>query len=387
MSLQLTSNALFAFAIQQSGAGSDHAKMAAGYENLVTDASSAFHYYPLTDLGAGVVKNQGTLPPEIGGRALPSGAFTQGTWAEGPVSMIGRLDNRLGWLLLAAMGDVSTVSNVTIAQFLAGTGTTAGVYTHIFRFYSTDQYFTPWLTIHLRRPHDTAASQLGEIYQDGKIRSLTLTGAAGAPVTVDADFVARLNSADSTGNDFDFNPSTWSSATYDDFDSFGVTSCDGHFKIEGTTMKVTNVAITVANNNLPPAQSMHIGTTHPLDFPTLGRTCQVTATVLLEDYNFYVSTFEGTLNAGTDATVGCAVYQGDLDVMLASQNYITGSEPYRIRIRSNPAENNVSWQVRPIRTRPNQPVVLQVVSNVLSIGSGDPILVMLQNAHVNYSLP
>ncbi len=387
MSLQLTSNALFAFAIQQDGAGNEYAKMAAGYENLEADDSSNFYYFPLTDMGLGVTKNQDTLPPEIGGRALPTGAFTTGTWAEGPISFITRLDDRLGWLLLGTLGEVSTIDNVTIAQHIASTGSTAGVYTHVFTFYTSDQYFTPWLTLHCRKPHDTAASQLGEIYQDGKVRSLTITGSAGAPVTCDADFVARLNSADGSGNDFDFDPSTWATATYDDFDTFAVTSCDGHFKIEDTEFKVTNVSITIANNNLAPAQSVRIGTTHPLDFPTLSRTVQVTATILLEDYNLYVSTFEGALNAGTDTDASCIVYKADLDVMLATQNYITGSEPFRLRIRSSPSDNNVAWQVRPLRTQPNRPVVLQVTSNLLATSSGDPLQILLQNAKASYALP
>ena len=66
---------------------------------------------------------------------------------------------------------------------------------------------------------------------------------------------------------------------------------------------------------------------------------------------------------------------------------ITGTEPYRIRIRSNPSENNVAWQVRPLRTQPNRPVVLQVTSNLLATETGDPLLILLQNAESSYALP
>lgn len=388
MSLQLPNNTLFGLAIQQDPTQFvEHDKMTGGYE--AREATNAkFSYYPLTDFGMGPVKNQDNLPPEIGGRALPTGAFVSGTWSEGAASMIARLDNRLGWVLLASLGDVSTVSDMTIVQHLAGSGSTAGVYTHIFRFYDTDQYFVPWLTVRRFLPHTDTTADLGEVFQDGKVRSLTVTGAAGAPVTCDLDLVARLPSADSgsPGTDFDYNPS-WGTPTFDNFDDFAVTSCDGHFQIEGTDFKVTNVAVTLTNQPLAPAQSVHIGTTHPLDYPNLGRSCQITATILVEDYNLYVSTFSGTANAGADDDVSCIVYKADVDVMLATQTYVTGTEPFRIRIISNTGEDNVAWQVRPLRIQPNRPIVLQVTANVQATSSGMPIAFYLQNAQTGYLLP
>jgi len=387
--MQLPNNALFGLGIQQDDTSfAEHDKMAGGYEQRRT-VDGDFSYFPLTDFGLGPVKNQDNLPPEIGGKALPTGAFVSGTWAEGAASMIARLDERLGWVLLAALGDVSSISDQTIAQHLDEVaGTTPGVYTHAFRFYDTDQYFIPWLTMRRFLPHTDITADLGEVYQDGKVRSLTITGAAGAPVTCDLDLVARLPSADSAnpGTDFDFNPS-WGAATFDDFDDFAVTSCDGHFTIEGTAFKVTNVAVTLTNQPLAPAQSVHIGTTHPLDYPNLGRNCQITATILVEDYNLYVSTFEGAANAGADADVSCLVYKADLDVMLASQTYVDGTEPYRIRIMSNTAEDNVAWQVQPLRIQPNRPIVLQVTANVQALASGMPVVFYLQNAKTGYIVP
>lgn len=390
MGLQLPNNTLFGLAIQQDDTSfSEHDKMAGGYEQRRT-VDSDFSYFPLTEFGMGAVKNQDNLPPEIGGRALPTGAFVTGTWAEGNASMIARLDNRLGWVLLATMGDVSTISDVTIAQHLASTGTTAGTYTHAFRFYSSDQYFVPWLTLRRYLPHTTTADSLGEVYQDGKSRATTITGAAGAPVTCDMDLVARLPSGDSAnpGTDFDYDPG-WATATFDDFDDFAVTSCDGHFMVEDTEFKATNVAVTITNQPLAPAQSIHIGTTHPLDFPNLGRTCQVTATILVEDYNLYVSTFEGLANAGTDADVSCTVYKADLDVMFASQTYcdVATSEPFRLRFISNTAEDNVAWQVRPLRVRPNQPIVLQVTATLQATSTGYPLIAYLQNNQTGYIVP
>lgn len=382
MGMILPNNTLWGFGIQQDGAGTEYAKMAAGYEHPVSNANY-FYYYPQTDVGFGPTKNQDTLPPENGGRALPSGAYVTGVWNEGATTIIPRLDNRFGWLLLAAMGDVSTVSDVTIAQHLAGSGTTAGVNTHIFNFYASDQYFVPWLTFRRELPHPTAANQLGEESQDGKIRTLTLNIAAAAPVTCDIDAIARSKQSN---YDFEFDPG-WT-ATYDDLDDFAVANCDGHFKVEGTAFKVTNVAVTLTNQLLPANQSIHVGSIDPLDFPTLGRMMTITATILVEDYGLYVSTFSGVTNDGaTDANASCIVYKADVDVMVASQTYITGSEPFRLRVVSNTAENNVAWQVRPIRVQANRPIVLQVTANVLATATGYPVSIYLQNDKANYNLP
>ncbi|NIV40061.1 MAG: hypothetical protein GWN58_64865, partial [Anaerolineae bacterium] len=197
---------------------------------------------------------------------------------EGGISLIPRLDNRFGWLLLAAMGEVSTVSDVTIAQHIAGSGTTAGVYTHIFTFDASDQYWVPYCTFRRVLPHATAANELGEVAQDGRVRTLTIAGAGNAPIRADLDLIARQYQSD---YDFDFNPG-WS-ATYDDLDDFAVANCDGHFQVEGTSFDVAAASVTVVNQLLPAAQAMKIGSVDPIDFPVLGRMATVTATILVDD--------------------------------------------------------------------------------------------------------
>lgn len=376
MALQMPSGALFGLSIQGDGTPSN--------TGFGTAETTGFTYYLLSDLAMGPVKNQNTLPPELGGRALPSGAFATGAHAEGTVSLIPRLDNRLGWLLLATMGEASTVSDTTIAHYVAGSsGADAGINTHVFRFYNTDQFWVPYCTIRRLLPHTTAASTLGETWQDGRVRSLTLTAAGASPVTCDLDMIARLEQSESN-KQFDFG-ATWE-AIYDGFDDFAVANCTGHFKIENTSFDVTNVAVTLTNNLLPAEQAMKIGSIHPIDYPVLGRAAAVTATILIDDYDLYVSTFEGVVNAGTDTDATCIVYKADVDAEFTTQTYISGTEPYRIRIRSNAAEDNVAWQVRPIRVQPNQPIVLQVMANLLATGTGDPLQVLLQNATANYTV-
>lgn len=390
--LQMPSDALFGLSIQQGGYGqglSDYLRMTLGYEHLASEPNN-FSYYPLTDLGLTPVKVTGALMPEIGGKALTSGIYTTGTWAAGSASMYARLDDRLGWILLAAMGDVSTVADTTadnLALLGGSHGSDAGINSHVFQFNTSDQYFIPWLTLRRLLPHSTSGYDVGETFQDGRLAGMTMTIAAGAAVTLDLDMLARLKQTD---YQFDYNPG-WGTPTYDAFEKFAVTSCDGHFKINNAAFNVTAVTLTATNVLLAPQQSIVVGTTHPVDFPNLNRVFAVTVTFLVDDWDFYVSTFKGAAVTRTDSNAACDIYKADVDVMAASQSLITGTEPYRIRVFSNPDEDNAAWAVQPVRFVPNRPVVVQATCSMLALeGTGwdnHPVFVVLQNDKANYNLP
>jgi hypothetical protein len=385
--LQMPTETLFGVGIQQGtpGAASDYLKTAAGYEQVVS-INDNFSWYALTDVGMSPVKTQVPLPQEIGGRALTSGTYVTGTWAAGPITVIPRLDDRIGWLLLGALGDVSSVVDTEIDNlsiFGGVHGADAGVNSHIFRFQSSDQHFIPWLTVRKRLPHSTAASRLGETFQDCRIGALTGTIASGTPLTMDMDFVGRLKQSNYI---FDFNPS-WGDQTYDDYDNFAVPSCAGHFQVGGTSFSVTNMTFTVANNVLPPAQSVVIGTTHPVDFPVLSRTFTVTATFLVDTWDLYVSTFAGSSVSATDSNVSCTIYNADLSVLVASQNFVTGVHRYEMRVVSNQDTDNAAWTVAPVRIIPDRPIVVTATCSVQALSSGYPIMIILQNDKASYALP
>jgi hypothetical protein len=387
--MQMPQDTLFGFSIQQGSGANDYAKMADGYNE--PDLTNLY-YFPLTDSSMGITKQQTALPDEIGGKAMTFGSYVTGVWGGGTASLIARLENRLGWLLLATMGEVSTVAN-TKAEDLSicggSSGTTSGVHSHIFFFSDDDEFFAPWLTVFRKLPHATAAEEVGERMQDARIGTFTMNAASGAPVGIDLGIVGRRLQA---SEEFDLNPG-WSS-TYDDFTTFAVGTCDGHFKIEGTEHDVTNVTLNINNNVLPPQQSIILGSVDPKDFPLLSRTVTVTATILVENYDLYVSTFAGSsidVSGGTDQTAACTVYKGDLDVMVASQVAIgaagDATEKYKLRIVSNRDNDNVAWNVQPIRTVPRRPVVLQVTGTVEAVSGETGFYVVLQNAQADYNLP
>jgi len=389
--MQMPQDSLFGVGIQQGSGGTDYAKMADGYDNAET---TNIYYYPLLDMSMGMAKMQDSLPPEMGGKAMTFGTFATGVWGQGTASLIARLDNRLGWLLLAATGECSTVTdikaeNLGICGGSGSSGDTSGINSHIFYFSDNDEFFAPWLTIRHLLPNATAAEEVGEIFQDSRIGSFTLTAASGAPVTIDLDLVGRRLQA---SEEFDVNPG-WS-ASYDDFTTFAIPSCEGHFKVEGTEHDVTNVTFTINNNVLPPQQSIIMGSLDPKDFPLLSRDVTVTATILIENYDLYVTTFTGSsvdVSSGSDQTAACTVYKGDLDVMLASQVAIgaagDSSEKYKLRIVSNADNNNVAWMAQPIRVTPRRPVVMQITGTVEAVSGETGLYLVLQNSKADYALP
>lgn len=395
--LVMPNAALWGLGLQQGAGATEQAKLIAGYDQVVAEVN--MHYFALTTLGFAPVKNVDNIPTEIGGRALTSGAFTAGVWAEGGVAAVPRLDNRFGWLLYAGLGQASTVSDMK-AEDLAicggdGVTTTSGINSHVFTLPLDNNYFLPWLTLHRLLPHADPLERVGEIAQDGHVRTLTITGAAAQPVTADLDVVARVKQTDYV---FNIDPETnlsWE-PTYDEFDAFGVTSCEGHVKINDVSYQARSASIVFTNQNLAPAQSLIIGSVHPQDFPNLGRQAQVTFTFLVDTYDLYLSTFVGTTvdaSASSGENVSCTVFLQDLDIMFASQIAIGAIgdvlETYKLRLVSGYGLDNVDWQIRPLTITPGRPVEIQATGMIqaTTIDQGTPFFLILQNAETNYDLP
>ena len=97
--IQLTNDTLFGIAIQKGSGATQYELMSTGYDTPLEPSDG--YYFATTDIAVAPIKNMEALPPEIQARALPGGMFPTGAWMEGVASMIPRMDNRFGWLLLA----------------------------------------------------------------------------------------------------------------------------------------------------------------------------------------------------------------------------------------------------------------------------------------------
>lgn len=356
-------------------------------QTAIEVAGVTFYWYPLVNCDFGPLEGQDNLPFEIGGSALQRGRFKTGIVFGGNIDMVPRLDDRFGWLLEAAMGDVSTTADTTIATMVAGgvPGGDVGVHAHEFFFNSADEFDIPYLTVHKLLPHNVAASQVGEVAEDCRVTGLTITAAPAAVATARVSMLGRATA----GTVWDYNPA-WV-ATYDTDNTFVTTSCTGTVQFEFgdpavlTTFKTGALTMTLANNVLPPAASRYIGSGHPIDFPVLSRTFTIVTTCFCESYDLYVETFGGAGAGGADTGWSCTPASGDFDVTLQSAAMITGATPYMMRVRTTGA--NVNFMARPIVLMPNQPVVFQLVGQVQKPTTGNAVVVWLQNDTANYTWP
>jgi hypothetical protein len=319
---------------------------------------------------------------ESGGEALPRGVYKAGAFMAGGVTMIPRLDNRFGWILEATCGDASFYDDQTIAQVIAGSGSTAGVDTHLFGFKDTDEFDIPYLTTHRLMPNSTAAQQVGEIGEDVRVTSLGLNIVAQQIVTARLDLLGRATATTL----LDLNPG-WSAPTYDSTDTFAVAACTGSVSLSitsgtpsaSTAFDVRTASLVWANNLLPPQASARVGSAHPKDYPITGRTIGVTATVYVDDYDLYMQTIGGPLNPVADTGWLCSPLDGDIDVTISSGAQIAATgEYYTLRYRTD--QGNIKWLARPIVLVPNQPVLLQMTGSITTVSAGRPFYIYLQNA-------
>ena len=345
-----------------------------------------FHYFAMTNCDFGPVQGAGALPPETGATAFTRGYFKTGVAAAGGMDIVPRLENRIGWLLEAACGDSSSYLAQTIDQVIAGAGATGGVNTHLFGLMDGNEFYIPYLTVHRRLPHDTAANRLGEIFQDCRIMGLRIDAVPAGVVRMRADMIGRAKASTTWDK-----AHTWGPRTYDADGTFMVTSCSGYVELNvtggtpaaPTRFDVGATTVALVNNLLPPDQTRRIGSPHPKDFPNLSRALTLTTIIYIEDYDVYEQAFAGAMAPVVDGLWSCDALEGNFDIELASQEQIgaTGEE-YKMRILT--LAGNVKWNVAPLRITPNQPVLLQLFGTVTNPSSGLPFYIYIQNGQLSY---
>lgn len=348
---------------------------------------SSFHYLPFTGCDMSPQQTQGQLPPEGGGllKSLPRGIFKSGVLAAGGVDIIPRLYQNIGYWLECLCGSVSSYTDQSIAQVIAGVGATAGVDTHLFGFVDGDDFDIPYFTAHRYLPNTTAGEDYGEIFQDCRMMAMTLDGRSANIVTARFDMVGRAY-----GTPWDKDPG-WSDPTYDDDTTFMVTACTGQVKMSvtgGTPATTTafpalSARLTFGNTIVPPDRMRKIGDPHPVDFPVTGRLIAVDVVVYVETYDLYVQTFAGPQAAVDDHGWSCTPLYGDVDIIFQSPEQIAATGQY-YQLRFLTDQGNVGWLARPIVLQPNQPVLLALRGTVAEASSGRDFKLYIQNAVASY---
>lgn len=142
--------------------------------------ATTFYRHKATLIDLGVMDDIRVGPLEIGSGPFPTFPYKAGYVVGGGVELQPRLEDSIGWLLYAALGDVATVD-------------ASPVFTHTFKPLAADQAFVRWMTLRKYIPmkEGDANTDLGEKYMDCKPVSLTLTLPNDAPITARWDFMGR----------------------------------------------------------------------------------------------------------------------------------------------------------------------------------------------------
>jgi hypothetical protein len=361
---------LFGFALQA-------AKIGRGGTFTVGDYTWYKVRAPRVSIGA--IQDQQVFPPEVGGIIVPTGAYKQAKFFAGDVDLIPRLEESIGVLLAATMGNVSSVSG----EDADGEAVT-NLYTHIFNFDPTSSYELPWMAVRRTVPGAEAADTHGEVGYDCKVANLRLT------VPQMGKVAARFTMI---GRDFLFenNPTwTWTNADFEAHDSTPDVG-RGSFKIGGVEYPLTGAVIDMVNGLTTPRDEMIIGDFSPDDFVPLTRAMTIRIVYKWEDAELFRKIYTGTANGTTWSSLpfevdtgGNAAFEA---VFEAPANVPTTSpaSPYRLRVRAN----KVTWAPDgPVELRGGTIVQQQFIGTVLEPeGSLDYADIVVENGYAgtNYS--
>lgn len=150
-----------------------------GPQTAMNSVATTFYRHKATMIDLGMADDIRVGPLEIGSGPFPTFPYKAGYIVGGGVEIQPRLEDTIGWLLYAALGDVST--------------TGSDPYTHDFKPLAADQSFVRWLTLrkYIPKKEGDEETDIGEEFMDCKPTSLTLNLANDAPVTARWDFMGR----------------------------------------------------------------------------------------------------------------------------------------------------------------------------------------------------
>ncbi len=321
---------------------------------------------------------QSTLPLEVGRTIVPKGAYKSGVAVGGGMSILPRLENSIGVILLGALGSATTVSN----------SPESGVNTHTFSFDPLKQDYSPWMAVRKAVPGGQGIRGKGVIGYDNKVTSTRFSIPAAAPVEARVDFMGRVPV-------FDNYPESWTvTQDYESFESLLI-ACKASFKmptLSANAQPVTQVTIDIMNNLTGPQQEFIIGSYFMDDIAMLTRAMTIRFMYKWYDPELYERSMGNALNATawdpapfiTEKSGGNYAFQIDATTSkLIPSGTVT---PYTLTIRAT----KVYWQ-------PVGGVVLQAGGIVMQQYAGtvlQPTVVtdpyaefLLTNGSASYTVP
>ena len=274
----------------------------------------------------GPIQGDQVFVPEVGGTIVPTGAYKDSLYVGGQADVIPRLERSFPLMLLAVMGNASSVTG----KDADGTSV-SGVNTHVINFSTVSDYDIPWLGVRVQIPGRTAGDVYGITGYDCKVSSLRLTIPAMGKIAARVTMVGR-NVLQEEAPSF-----TWDN-TYEDHQSAPDVG-NGYVKIGGTEYPITGMVVDFNNSLTTPQQEMVVGSFNPDDFVPLFRSMTIRFVYKWADPDLYQRIYNGSTSA-TDwnpnpLKIDTSGATFAFEANFLSPGMITGSTPYALRIRAN----------------------------------------------------
>lgn len=282
--------------------------------------------------------------PEVGGIAVPTFPYKAGVMAAGGFSLQPRLESTLGWLLYGMMGK-HTVSPVGDGSF-----------DHAFEM-AADSTAIPWMSFRkaIPRKDGLANTDLGEIYQDGKILSAMMQLPSDAPIGMRVDALACLFSED-------LDPASWTYAnTFEHWESIPV-GCmtGGYLKIDGQSLPIVAAQVGWQNAPLDPRNERVFASPYLEDITIIQRRLTYDITVKWNNPDLYLQMLTGS-SVGTQWTG--VPHTASLELKTVSSNLMPSLlNPYSLKVE---ADEVMMTQVGGIVLAGNQAVMMRFQGTAL----------------------
>jgi hypothetical protein len=354
-------------------------------DGAFTVSSYNWRQFRAPSITGGTMQGQGVLPPETGGPMTPSGAYKTGASGALEADIIVRLKGEIGYLLEAALGNVSSVAD---SKYTASgwQSNTAGTYGHLFRFSPSGQADVPWLAVRKFVPGLTSSENFGEGFYDAKLSTLRLNIPASNIMTARVGFQGRIPFFPSAT---DVNNWTYANTLEGGSGSLAHTGQAGSgvgLRIGSTIPKIEALTVDITNTILTP---QIVGTPYPDDVVVVSRAVTMQASVLWENPTLWRKIYGGGAS-GTSWNIKPYIEETLSNVRAfafeaVSPDYITGSTPYVLRVMAD----NVVMQMDPTSMRlvPGDLIRFNVGIQVLQPENPahDYIILSLDNAVSSYS--
>ena len=302
---------------------------------------------------------------------LPDGAFKGAVWVAGDVDMIPRLDESIGWILLAYSGaaQASSVAN-------------GSAYKHYFP--GVPDTFVPnkWLTARRLTPASAAADEFGETFIDLKPTQIVFNVTPGNVLGMRTTF-GGLFLAERVTDPRHATPA-WA-PSYEDFTGVPIAT-RGAFNMYNNTpfRRVTNLTLTLGIGAPDARQELVVGQYYPHDITPLSRQIQVAFTAFYTDADLYkkLSYADGASWSPVVWEAGAfnCYFQTPSDTVFGA-----GTKPGELGFQAA----RMFWRADPITLRGGDTVVMRVTGTVLKAASEATTdwSVWLQNSKSSYIWP